>query len=116
VLKAFTKDELKIYEQELQAKEKKERDEQARRQRQKEERDAEDERKRRELDARQREEQQKREEESRRFTEAAKRCDELAANPNDPRGIGVGVEFPALKAQAAEAIEACKIAVEQNRW
>jgi TPR repeat protein len=115
VLKAFTKDELKIYEQELQAKEKKERDEQARRQRQKEERDAEDERKRRELDARQREEQQKREEESRRFTEAAKRCDELAANPNDPRGIGVGVEFPALKAQAAEAIEACKIAVEQNR-
>jgi TPR repeat protein len=115
VLKAFTKDELKIYEQELQAKEKKERDEQARRQRQKEERDAEDERKRRELEARQREEQQKREEESRRFTEAAKRCDELAANPNDPRGIGVGVEFPALKAQAAEAIEACKIAVEQNR-
>jgi len=46
---------------------------------------------------------------SKRITEQPKRCDELAANPNDPRGQGVGVEFPALKAQAAEAIRLVKL-------
>jgi hypothetical protein len=114
LLKAFTKDELNTYEREVKAKQQKLKDEADSLARQKKERAEEDERKRREYEDKQRREQQKREEESRRFTEAAKRCDELAANPNDPRRAVVGVEFPALKAQAAEAIKACQIAVEQN--
>src|SRR5262249_13605015 len=86
----------------------------ARKKQEREQRAEEDARKKQEREEKQREEQRKREEELRRHTEAARRCDELAANPNDPRRTGVGVEFPALKAQAAEAIKACEIAVEQN--
>jgi hypothetical protein len=45
---------------------------------------------------------------------AARRCDELAANPNDPRRVGEGVAFQALKTQAREAITSCELAVTQN--
>jgi tetratricopeptide (TPR) repeat protein len=34
-------------------------------------------------------------------------CDRLAANPNDPRRIGMGVKYPDLKRNVAAAIEAC---------
>ena len=44
---------------------------------------------------------------------AARQCDQLAANPTDPRKASEGVSYEALKSQAKEAVEACTQAVQQ---
>jgi hypothetical protein len=58
--------------------------------------------------------ERKRSDEAQRQSEAARRCDELAANPNDARRVGDGVPYGTLKPQAAEAVDACSLAAQQN--
>ncbi|AVT82746.1 caspase family protein [Rhodopseudomonas palustris] len=55
-----------------------------------------------------------REAEAARASEAGQRCDDLAANPNDRNKVGQGASFGALKAQAAEAVKACDLAMKQK--
>ena len=59
-------------------------------------------------------EAKRRADEAQRQSEAARRCDELAANPNDARRVGDGVSYGTLKPQAAEAVDACSLAAQQN--
>jgi hypothetical protein len=59
-------------------------------------------------------EAKRRAEEAQRQSQAAQQCDELAANPNDSRRVGEGVPYAALKPQAAEAVDACSLAAQQN--
>lgn len=73
-----------------------------------------EERERQELAARQSIEAQRREQERLRLTQAANFCDSLAANPNDPKRVGDGVSFDALKVNAQEAVSNCELAVAQN--
>lgn len=113
-LKSFTKAEMNVYDEELKIRQKKIKDEEERVVRQRSEREAEDLRKRQEFEAKQQEEQKRREEESRRLSNAARMCDELAGNPNDTRGMRVGLDFAALKARAQEAFDACSIALRQS--
>jgi hypothetical protein len=58
--------------------------------------------------------EQKRAEALQRASDAARQCDQLAANPDDARRVGEGVSYPALKPQAAEAVDACSLASKQN--
>lgn len=46
--------------------------------------------------------------------QVASRCDQLAGNPNDPRGSGAGVPYDVLKMQARGAVEACTVASAAN--
>jgi hypothetical protein len=113
-LKPFTKDSLTQYQQEIVDKarqlkaeqDKIEADQKAAR-----EADA-----KRQLEQKQKdqEEQRKREEQLQRLSEAARRCDELAANPNDTQRVGDGVTYASLKPQAAQAVDACTLAVDQH--
>ena len=55
----------------------------------------------------------KEKEELERQKQAARRCDELAANPTDPKRTVDGVPYELLAPQAADAIEACTLALKQ---
>jgi len=113
-LKSFTKAEATAYFDQIRNKERKLKEEQDRLDKERKTR-AENEQKQREADEqRRRDEERKREEQQRILTEAARDCDNLAANPNDPRRVGAGVEYAALKGQADAAVKACASAAQQN--
>jgi TPR repeat protein len=113
-LQSFTRDEASRYFEEIRAREKRLKDEQDKAEEERKRREAEDAQRRADLAAKLEEEQRKRDAELRAATAAVKNCDELAANPNDPRRVGAGVEYAALMAQAQDAIAQCRLAVEQN--
>jgi hypothetical protein len=71
-----------------------------------------------EKERRERAEKEERERRERAEREAKERiaqlCDQLAANPTDPRRSGDGVPYELLKSQARQAIENCDKAAQQN--
>lgn len=114
VLKPFTKDALSQYRSEIEERTKELKAEQDRieaEQKAKQEAEAQ-----KQLEEQQREqaEQKKRQDELQRVTESARRCDELAANPTDAQRVGDGVSYADLKPVAAEAVEACQLAANEN--
>jgi hypothetical protein len=113
-LQLFTKDEVARYSQEIEKKEKMLKDEQRELEKAAEKRKAEDAEKQAVRDTQNREQQAKRDQQLKSASAAAKRCDELAANPNDQRRVGPGVDYSSLRGQAQEAITQCGLAVEQN--
>jgi hypothetical protein len=113
-LRSFTKEEVSRYYEELQAKKQKMKDEQDRIDQENRTREREDAQRQAERERKQREDEEKRAAQLMAATAAARTCDEKAANPNDPRRVGAGVEYSLLKGQAQEAVKACSQAVEQN--
>jgi hypothetical protein len=101
-----TKETLEKWKEDVEREEQRYRDEQ---------RDKEEREKKNRKEAEQQEaERQKRAEERWRQQQSVKRCDDLAANPNDPRrATSAGVPYEVLALQANEAIDACELAVKQ---
>lgn len=113
-LKQFTRDEVRIYEIEIGRKERVIKEQQEKLDRERRDREARDRAAKEELTRKLEAERREREEQAARASEAGRNCDALAANPNDRNKVGEGVAFGTLKIQAAEAIQACELAVKQN--
>jgi hypothetical protein len=113
-LQSFTKDNLTQYQQEIEEKGKQLKAEQERIEAEQKAKQQAEATKQAEQRQRAEADQRKREEETRRLSEAARKCDDLAANPGDPRKASAGVPYGALKPLALEAVDACEIAVQQN--
>jgi TPR repeat protein len=113
-LKPLNREALRNYENDIREMEKQLQAEQERLRKEQEERERREAAAKAARDAKAAREAKEREATLRRVSEAARRCDELAANPNDSRRVGVGVPFEALKSQAREAMASCELAVDQN--
>jgi hypothetical protein len=110
VLKPFTRDALRSYETYIREREEQVRKEQERLRAQQEQ----EARKKAEREAQEQDQARIRETERQKTAEAVRRCDELAANPNDPKRVGEGVGFGVLRGQAQEAIANCELAIKQS--
>jgi TPR repeat protein len=113
-LKPFTKDSLTQYKLEIEERAKQLKAEQDRIEAEQKARQEAEEKRQLEEQQREEAEQKRRQEELQRATDAARRCDELAANPTDAHRVGDGVPYASLKPVAADAADACEMAVKQN--
>ncbi|QQM05388.1 hypothetical protein I8G32_03957 [Rhodopseudomonas palustris] len=113
-LAPFTKEEALIFEKRIREKEAEIRREAERVEKDRADREARDFAAKEALARKQEEDRKLREAEAARASEAGQRCDELAANPNDRNKVGQGASFSALKAQAADAVKACDLALKQK--
>jgi tetratricopeptide (TPR) repeat protein len=113
-LKVITREVIDKWKQETEAIEKKKKAEEERHQLELQERAEREEKEKRDQAAR--EERRRREaiEEQERQTKVGLLCDQLAANPNDPRRVTDGVAYDLLRSQAKDAVDACTKAVQQS--